>query len=252
MSSIEYHLFRVKFVKPSQLSIFRSQITPQDMFLASVESRPSVAARQGYIWHVGNLRMFSSTSGYFAVGRTTSSTIEKFDMESGNFIEEELEESPHTHCVFDASIGIVGIARKTQLSPTTKGIARRLEQLFASTRTVVENDVLVEVRPIPDPDGFLRVINRAYRVLRFTASFRGPNPFDADEHFQKPLSVYASAAGAEKGKATLTGTDLDREVLTEVTRSTAATGNDASARVQKTKYQVPVTVALEGNPVKQS
>lgn len=189
MASIEYSLFRAKFVKPSQTSFLHADLTPRDYFLRALEERPSAELRKGYIWHIGNIRYFSETTGYFAIGRTTNSTIEKFDDQTGNFIEEELEQSPYTHCVFDARIGFVGIAKKASLTQTSKGVAARIEQLLATTLIIAENDISVEIDPIPDPEDFLRLVASAYKVTRFAATFRGPNPFDADEHFQRPLSV---------------------------------------------------------------
>lgn len=250
MSTIEYSLFRVKFIKPRQVYLFQEDLTPQQLFLTAIDERPSAELRSGYEWHIGNLTFFDSETGYFAVGRTTTSTIEKFDLGTGNFVEEQLEESPYTHCVFSSTIGFIGIAKKPNLSPTTKGIANRLEQLLTKTKVIQRNKITVEVRPIPDPEGFLKAIESAFRVFQFSATFRGPNPFDADEFFQKPLSVYLSAANGEKGKTVINGEDLNRAVITEVTRSTAATGNEASARVQKTRRQKPMTINLRGDPIK--
>lgn len=250
MPTIEYSLFRVKMIRPHQPSFFHDDITPRDIFLQAIHEKPSGELRKGFHWHVGNVHMFSQFTGYFAAGRTTVSTIEKFDEDTSNFVEEELEESPYTHCVFDASIGFVGIAKKTILSQATKGIASRLEQLLSMADVVRRNGVVVEIRPIPDPEGFLKAIEAAYKVFRFSATFRGPNPFDADEHFQKPLSVYLNAAEGVKGRATISGPDLNRKVLKDVTRSTASTGNEASARIQKSKKQKPITVNLSGDPVK--
>ncbi len=250
MQTTEYSLFRVKFIKPSQKSIFNEDVTPEELFKSAILQRPSAELRAGYHWHVGNVHLSNDCRGYFAIGRTTVSSIEKFDEASGNFIEEETEESPYTHCVFDASIGFIGIAKKPILSQTTKGIANRLEQLMSLTDGVIENHITVEILPIPDPDGFLKAITQAYKVYSYTATFRGPNPFDADEHFQKPLAVYLSAASGQKGKATINGDDLNREVLVEVTRSTAATGNEASARIQKNEKQKAITINLRGDPIK--
>lgn len=250
MASIEYSLFRAKFVKSIQASLFSSTISPRDLFLSAINERPSAELRKGYIWHIGNIDYFSDDSGYFAIGRTTNSTIEKFDEISGNFVEEELTASPYTHCVFNAKIGILGIAKKSILAESSKGIAHRIEQLLSMSRSIIENDITVEIPPIPDPEGFLRAISSAHKVSRFSATFHGPNPFDADEHFQKPLSVYLQAAGGEKGKAQIQGEDLNRHVLAEVTRSTAATGNEASARILKGKNQKPITINLRGDPIK--
>ena len=71
-----------------------------------------------------------------------------------------------------------------------------------------------------------------------------------DTYFQKPLSVYLSAAKGDKGKAAIQGQNLDRDVISEVARSTAATGNSASARITKAKNHKPTTINLEGDPVK--
>ncbi|MDD2659670.1 MAG: hypothetical protein PHY54_08325 [Methylococcales bacterium] len=252
MASIEYSLFRAKFIKPRQTSLLHTDLTPQDLFLQALIERPSGELRKGYIWHIGNIQYFSQTTGYFAVGRTTNSTIEKFDDSTGDFVKEELEESPYTHCVFDARIGFIGIARRASLAPTAKGIATSIEKLLSMSRVISENDISVEIAPIPDPEGFLLALASAYRVTRFSATFSGPNPFDADEHFQKPLSVYLSAANGEMGKAQIQGENLDRDVLQNVTRSTAATGNEASAKIMKSQSQKPITINLKGDPVKRS
>lgn len=250
MASIEYSLFRAKFIKPRQKSLLDENLTPRQLFLQAIEERPSAELRKGYTWHIGNIQYFSESSGYFAVGRTTNSTIEKFDEISGNFIEEELEESPYTHCVFDSNIGFIGIAKKPTLTQTAKGVAARVEELLSIAEIIKRNGITVEIVPIPDPEGFLKLLRSAYRVFRFSATFRGPNPFDADEYFQKPLAVYLSAAGGEKGKTQIQGDDLNRDVLQSVTRSTAATGNEASARIMKIKSQKPITINLKGDPLK--
>jgi hypothetical protein len=250
MASIEYSLFRAKFIKSKQTSVFDDNLTTKDIFLNALTEKPSGELRKGNIWHIGNIESFSADTGYFAIGRTTNSTIEKFDTSTGNFTEEALEESPYTHCVFDAQIGLIGIAKKSNLAPTSVSIAGQVENLLSQANVIMNNNILVEIRPIPDPDGFLESLLSAYQVSSFTASFRGPNPFDADEYFQKPLSVYLSAAKGERGIAKIQGTDLDKTVLQDVTRSTAATGNEASARIKKSKSEKSITISLKGNPVK--
>ncbi len=250
MTSIEYSLFRAKFIRPQQSWVFDSNMTAKDLFISALQERPSGELRKGNTWHIGNIENFSGTAGYFAIGRITKSTIEKFDDSTGNFIEEEVEEGPYTHCVFDAQIGLVGIAKKTSLAPTSNSIARRIEDLLFQTKIIKENNIWVEILPIPDPEGFLKALASAYQVSSFTAWFRGPNPFDADEHFQKPLSVYLSSANGEIGKTQIQGTDLNRKVIQDVTRSTAATGNQASARIKKSESQKSTTINLKGDPVK--
>ena len=250
MATIEYSLFRTKFIKPAQRSFLHEDHPASDLFLMSINERPSAMLRPGFTWHVGNIREFDADTGYFAVGRTTTATIEKFDESTGNFIEEELATSPYTHCVYNAAIGFVGIAKKNALGGSAKAIAAILEKLLAGTKVILQNEVSVEIPPIPDPDGFIRAISNAYRVTKFAATFRGPNPFDADAHFQRPLSVYLAEANGTKGKAQIQGDDLNRTVIKEVARSTAATGNEASARITKARGQKALTVNLRGDPLK--
>jgi hypothetical protein len=249
MAIVEYCLFRVKFVLPKQQSWLHYPVTRIEVFLASLEEKPDSQVRAGYRWHIGNVAMYSETAGYFAIGRTTRSTVERFDVMSGNFVEEELETSPYTHCVFDAEIGFIGIAKKPSLSPTTEGIARRVEEVLSRTTQVIENEIRVEVTAIPDPESFLREIEEAYSVLHFAATFHGPNPFDADELFQKPLSAYLSAADGESGRTQINGDNLNREVIQAVTKSTAATGNEASARIRRVRGARAVKIHLRGSTV---
>jgi len=249
MATVEYCLYRVNLILPAQKSWLHYQVSRADIFKASLEEKPDSQVRAGYTWHIGNVELFSKTSGYFAIGRTTRSTIEKFDSESGNFVEEELETSPYTHCVFDAEIGFIGIAKKPSLSPTANGIARRVEELLSRTTQVIENELRVEVVPIPDPEGFLRDIQQAYKVLQFAATFHGPNPFDADEFFQKPLSAYLAAADGNRGRAQIDGEDLNREVIQAVTKSTAATGNEASAKIQRVSGARAIKIHLRGSGI---
>lgn len=252
MAAVEYSLYRVKFVRPGQQSWLHYNVTPSEVFLSSLEERHDSEVRVGYRWHVGNVTLFSPTSGYFAIGRTTRSSFEKYDDQSGNFIEEELETSPYTHCVFDAEIGFVGIAKKPSLSPTTNGIARRVEEVLSRTSQVRENEIRVEISAIPDPESFLKDLESAFRVLQFSATFHGPNPFDADELFQKPLSVYLAAADGDRGRTQIDEDDLDRGVLQSVTKSTAATGNEASAKIQRVKGARSTKIHLRGSSLSTS
>jgi hypothetical protein len=154
--------------------------------------------------------------------------------------------------VFDAGYGFIGIAKKPPLANSTTTIARRVKELLSYTREVTDNRLTVEVDAIPDPNAFLREIRDALRVARFTASFHGPNPFDADLQFQRPMSVYLAAAEGSKGRTQIDGANLNKETLSAVTRSTASTGNDAAARIQRNASSGLVTVRMRGGVVSAS
>lgn len=251
MATTEFSLFRIKFIKPQQKNYLHDENkTPGDFFKAALEDRPSFEYRERFVWHIGNLSFFSESSGYFAVGRTSKSTVDLYDEKTKNFVEVEHKESPYSHCLFDTDIGIIVIAKNTSLNQETMSIAKKIEELLAQNIEILKNDVRVEIGPIPDPDGFLRQLSKAHQISRFTATFGGPNPFDADEYFQRPMSVYLAAGKGEEGSTTIKGESLDNETVTEVAKSTAATGNEASARIKRFKNSKPETIHLKGDPVK--
>src|SRR5437660_12220331 len=101
MAFIEYCLFRAKFVPSSEQPLFPLDLTPEQLFVRALKEQPFASHRKGHLWHIGNVRLFTERTGYFACGRTTKSTVEKFDEASGDFLEEELKTSPDTHCVFN-------------------------------------------------------------------------------------------------------------------------------------------------------
>lgn len=251
MASIEYTLYRIKFIVPYKSDLLDPyQFSPASLFHFLLQEKPSMTLRPGITWHIGNLTTFTDDTGYFAVGRTTKATISKFNEVTSDFVEEELETSPYTHCVYATSIGLLGIAHKSSLATTTDGVARRLESLFSKNDTIRSRSIAVEILPIPDPTDFLTELTTAYQISKFTATFKGPNPWDADAYFQRPLAALLNAANGIKGQATLKGKDLDSDVLTEIARSTAATGNPATARIKRSLKSKPETIKMKKDGVK--
>jgi len=248
--TIEYNLYRAKFIRPKQKSLFQDDRSPEEILLSAIKDKPSAEFRRNYIWHIGNLTMFNDISGYFAIGRTTKTTLSKFDDTSKNFIEELSDTSPFTYVVFDAQLGLFSIAKKSSLAPSTISIASIIDKLFERTQAVISNNIDVIIDIIPDPTSFIEKIRSVYALKGFTASFTGPNPFDADDYFQKPLSVYLKQANGDMGKASIWGNDLDRDVVEAVARSTASTGNEASAKVIVEYGMRSTRINMKGDVIK--
>jgi hypothetical protein len=245
----EYYLYRAKFIKPAQLPLFAENISSMDLFLNSIHDKPEYTLSSGSEWHIGNVKMFDHFSGSFAVGRTTKTTFEKFDVETGDFKDELDDSGPYTVVIFDAKIGLLGIAKKSKLAPNASSIARRIKDLLLTTNTTIESGIDVRVDVIPDPEDFLEKLRGAYSIRKFKASFTGPNPIDADELFQKPLSVYAQNMGAASGTLEVIGDALNEEVAESVAKSTAATGNTASARVVPSLGVKAKNIKMKGDAV---
>lgn len=250
MASIELNLFRVKFIRPAQKIYYQDDNSPSEVFRIAILEKPSSEIRKDCIWHLGNIENIDMDGGSFAVGRTTTTTLAKYEKESGNFVEESFEDSPYTICLYDLRIGFIAIAKKSKLAPTTSDIAKKVKKLLDNTKIVLRNKIDVRIDPISDPDGFIKKLTSAYSIKRFTASFTGPNPFDADELFQKPLSVYCQAINGDSGQVVTKGNSLDADVAIKVTKSVAATGNEASANIIESYGERAKNVHLSGDPAK--
>jgi len=245
----EYHLYRAKFIKSAQLQLLVSEQSASTLFLNAINDKPALKLSSGNVWHIGNLKYIDNTNGSFAVGRTTKNTVEKFDEESGDFKDHIDDSAPYTVVVFDCAIGLLGIAKKSKLAPDASAVAKRIKSLFEQTETIVNSGVEVRIDPIPDPDDFIAKLRKAYLIKKFRATFTGPNPTDADELFQKPLSVYAQQIGADKGILEVHGHALNEEVAEAIAKSTAATGNTASARVIYRKGSKPTPISMKKEAV---
>jgi hypothetical protein len=237
-------------IKPQQTTLFGFDGSPDELIAEIIKNKPSEELREGYIWHIGNVRDVGDNDGFiFAAGRTTKKSKALYDEESKDFLEVDDEESPFTYAYYDRGYGILGIEPKSKLSPTAKGISRNLEKLLNKNDVVRNSGIKIEISEIWDPEDFLKHIRESYSVVGFTVNFGNPNPFDVEADFHRPMENYLQATGGDKGKAAVQGPDLDRDKIEEVTRSVASTGNDASARIRLYEGQRPVTKHLEGDPV---
>lgn len=250
MPTLEYHLYRTKFIKPSQVDLFQPELSAREMFETGLAERPSIELRENNVWHVGNVEYFSDGSGRFAIGRTTLTTVEKFDASTGNFTELVDDSGPYTFVYFDSKLGLLGIGKKTKVAADVKSIARKIQKLLLSTALVKRNNIDVRVEFIRDPEGFLQKLYAAYAIKRFKATFTGPNPIDADELFQKPMSYYCQQLGAEQGSVTVAGESLNENSVAAVAKSTAATANDATAVIQNSRGERPVSISFKGDAKK--
>ena len=247
---MEFHMYRVKFIKSAQFHLFHPDLTPQEMMKQAMAERPSVKIKKGHVWHLGNVEYITNSAGRFAVGRTTKTTVEKFDADTGNFVEHIDDSGPYTFTYFDTNLGLLGICKKAKVAADVKAIARKLQILFSDTIIARRHTVEVRVTHIPDPQDFIQKLHSAYSIKKFKAAFTGPNPIDADELFQKPMAYYCQQLEGEVGNVVVIGSSLNEAAVVAVAKSTAATANTASALIQTKRGSRPVSISLKGDASK--
>ena len=86
MPNIEYHLYRVKLVKPAQLALFHPEMTPRSIFEDVLSERPSLQFREGTFSISATLnRSHRMAVALRLVGQQNNGR--EFDSETGNFTE---------------------------------------------------------------------------------------------------------------------------------------------------------------------
>ena len=241
---LEFQLFRIKVYPSNQLNIFEGDKSRPEILKNAIYQKPSTEFRKSLIWHIGNIQELDNTSIYFRLGRTSKSTIEVY--KEGNFIDQPFETAPYTHIFLDIYLELCAIAKKSKLSPKAKGISSQFIRLLNKIQT---QEATFQIEQINDPKDFIGYLEEAYSISNFWVTFSRPNIFDTDNDFIKPFQRFLSESDGEKGKAEIKGKNLNTDILKNIARSAASTGDDAAAQLQKEHDVTKVTKHLHGNPV---
>jgi len=245
---LNFHLFRIKLIQSNQTTIFDENKSIAEVIESIIRCKPSAELRRGFFWHIGNIMDLKEDGLYFALGRTTKSIVELYDEKEGNFKVEDFESSPYTHVILELKHQLLAIAKKQQLAPTPKGLAKQLEKLLNSRKNNIILRNRIEISEINDPEDFIQHIRNAFAVTRFAMEFGEPNPWDVNEDFQKPMQKLLQKTSGKNGKTSINGEDLNREILEELARATATAGNDAQVIIKTTESKKGVVKHLTGNP----
>jgi hypothetical protein len=244
---LDFYLFRIRVFFGTQMELFREKDPERPQLIRSiVESAPFFELKKNISWHIANVEKIGDSDLYFRIGRISKSNIERFV--SGKFIDEQFETAPYTHVLIDPALGVCAIAKKTKLSNQPTGIARQLARILNSSAIAEEVSATLEVDELKDPENFISHLENAVMISKFVFTFKGPNPFDADD-FVKPAQNYAKAAKAKKGRNEIEGDSLDSDTLIRVTRSSASTGDEAIAWLKFENKGRKIKKSLKGNPV---
>lgn len=229
----KFYLYRVKFIRDHQKNLLDDGATPEEIFTEAILEKPSVKLNKGGEWKLANVEKIGINGGIFVVGRITQKNTDKYDYLVDEFVETKDEQGPFASIYFDSKLGVVAIEDKSKVNSKIEATARRLNDLLDESNAVKNRMIKCQVDEIRDPENFITKIKESIRVLSLKSTFTGPNPTDADEYFQRPLEVYADKSKADRGVIQIFGSNLDKGVVVAVARTNAATGNDASARIEK-------------------
>jgi len=243
------HVLRVKCERLAQGDMLKSTDTPSRIIVRSIEKKPTADVGRGSKWHIGNVRRMDEGGVSFAMGRKQAVTVQQFDDDTHDFLEEEAMSAPFTLGVFDPDTQVCGVIRKSGVSQNTAEVARKLAALLNAAGYAHDANSEIVVEPMPDPEHFLQVIRRSKAVIRFSFTVSKPNPIDVDRLIQAPAKEFTDKVGGDRSKVETEGDELDKEVIEEVTNAVAADGEQAAATVRPKEGGPPRRVHLGGNPV---
>ena len=78
-------------------------------------------------------------------------------------------------------------------------------------------------------------------------TFSPPNPFDVERQFHQPMEQLLRETRADNGKTSIKGKQLDPDIIENLSRSAASTGNMATARIQSEGDSKPMLKKLGEN-----
>jgi hypothetical protein len=224
-----FQLFRLKVFMPGQTSFLQADESPSELIRRIVGEKPSAPLRGRMVWHIGNVIELDADAAYCRFGKMTRDALPVLDPETGDFIERDFATAPYTHIVLDFPNEVCGIAAHNQLAPETHTIARQFAKVMQNSNAARAAAADVSIDEVRDPDDFIEHLRSAFAIKKFSLSLTRPNPFDANEQFQKPFERFVKAAHGETGRTEVKGASLDSEVLQDLARAAGATGNYASA-----------------------
>jgi hypothetical protein len=120
--------------------------------------------------------------------------------------------------------------------------------IAAKTR-LAQKPIGIEVPQLNDPADFITYLDTTYSIMKYTIFFSIMNPFDTDEDWHKPMEWFVQEAEASRGKTTITGQNLNPTILKDLTRSAAASGDNATASMKMQEDAQPINRQLQGNAV---
>jgi hypothetical protein len=242
---LNLYLFRIKVFAPAQATLFTPGFDPGISLRTAIGDRPTSKMRRGVSWHIGNVEKLDSTGLYCRLGKMSKRTLPMLDR-TGDFVEQEFANAPYTHVLLDWKEELCALARNPLLSPHQDGIARRLIEVLSESPEAKEKGLSFRVGPVRDPDEFLEILEAAYAIKSYSFTFTRKNLFNASD-FVQPFERAVDEMAASEGKVTFKGASLDSQPIKEITASAAATGDNASARIQAAPGQRTTTKSLQGD-----
>lgn len=246
------HIVRIRCEPLAQPNLFTKPKQPVSVISEAILARPSSNVGRGSEWHIGRAEIIKDDGISFQMGRVQAAKSPQFDEKDHSFFEADTERAPFTWGVFDQKNQSCGILKRTGVSLSAREVSSKLEILLNSTNIPEEAGFRIVVDPIVDPEGFIEQLQSAHEVVKFSFTAEFENPFDVQALIQRPAEKFNEAVGGTRTKVEVEGESLDKEILEDLSRAVAATGDDAAASVRTTERAPSKRIYLKGTPLQEA
>lgn len=238
----DFQLFRFSVLPNPQASMSFNRERPRSEILQDIIIRASTVSSVRN-WRVHNVEAIEGDGFYLRIGRNSVRAVQTYDNDKG-FQDEEFEDAPYTHVVINIPNEVCAIAKKTNLSQNTVTIGKALARILSEVDAARELDAAIEIREITDPTEFISYLETAEAITSFEFTIARPNAFDVNEDIVKPAQKALDELQGQSGSVKFLGESLDAEGLEEITRSMAAQGQEAKARLKMAGSARPIYRSL--------
>lgn len=244
-NGIVFELFRLELEEVEQHSLEKLFLTPEFTRTGALREvlteRPSNESRWG-TWTLANVEQIHDYGYYFRIGRITRRDVQAFV--DGNFVDVSFENAPYTHAFLDVHHQFLAVARNPKVATTAKVIASRFSGIITHSETLRAAGFRCSADPIPDPTEVVERIRQAIKINQMWLTFRRPNHFDEEEDFRAPMKKTLSWLAARSGTTSFSG-DIDKKRAEELTRASAAAGDDVTVQFEEPGTAIRQTISTK-------
>jgi len=245
------HIARIRCEPLQQGSLFVEERSPTTVISDCIIARPTAEVGRGSSWHIGASNVMTGDGISFQMGRVQEITSPQYDSIEHSFFEAQAERAPYTLAIYDQRHQCCGIVRKSGVSQSANEICSKLQTLLNSTDFPQRAGVRIVVDPLVDPENFIEQLRNSAEIVKFSFTAGFENPFDVDTLIQRPAEKFNQTVGGSQTKVEVEGPNLNKDVLEELSRAVASTGDKAAASIRKKPRQKSKRIYLKGTPLQE-
>ena len=157
-------------------------------------------------------------------------------------------DAPFVNVFVDLKNSVCAVQKNSKFSPSIESAAELLEKLLQEHDVSKQYQCDIQVDAIRDPEEFITLIRPNTLITKFFFEVRRPNPFDANE-LAGVVKDATLEFNANKTRTSIDGSDLNHELVKELTRSSASTGDDAGIKFRQAGDSQFLTKSLKNNKI---